>query len=399
MSTHPEKTAEAMEPSASTGSSGVVYRMELDGFDELLAELEGLGYEVLGPTVQDGAITWGKVARRSDLPVGLTDVQEGGKYRVAPLGAPLYFGYAVGPRSLKNYLYPSRRLLFRVEGTRGEFHVEIPESDIPAYAFVGVRPCELAAMAIQDTVFMYGTAVESEYAARRRKAFFVTVNCTHPAATCFCASLGTGPEADAGGDIILTEVYTKEEHFFTARSVSPAGQSLLQSLGLRAATVDEIHAAAKGVDAARAMMQRALDKRELKEALYAMAQHPHWEEVSQRCLACGNCTLVCPTCFCSTVEDTISLDGTAAERWRRWDSCYSLEFSYVHGGSTRKSGAARYRQWLTHKLGSWQDQFGTVGCVGCGRCITWCPVGIDLTEEARYFQEQYRAQLCGGKTS
>ncbi|MBF0393567.1 MAG: 4Fe-4S dicluster domain-containing protein, partial [Alphaproteobacteria bacterium] len=110
-------------------------------------------------------------------------------------------------------------------------------------------------------------------------------------------------------------------------------------------------------------------------------EHPRWDEVAKRCLTCGNCTMVCPTCFCTTVDDVTDLGGTRTERVRSWDSCFTLDFSYIHGGSVRNEGSSRYRQWITHKLSSWHDQFGSSGCVGCGRCITWCPVGIDITEE------------------
>ena len=119
----------------------------------------------------------------------------------------------------------------------------------------------------------------------------------------------------------------------------------------------------------------------MQELLQGNLEHPRWDDVAERCLTCGNCTMVCPTCFCTTVEDHSDLAGRRAERKRRWDSCFTMDFSYIHGGSVRDQARSRYRQWMTHKLASWIDQFGTSGCVGCGRCITWCPVGIDITEE------------------
>jgi ferredoxin len=128
-------------------------------------------------------------------------------------------------------------------------------------------------------------------------------------------------------------------------------------------------------------MTRAVRTEGIRELLAATLDHPRWDDVASRCLTCTNCTLVCPTCFCSTVEDVTDLTGRTAERWRRWDSCFTLGHSYLHGGSVRSTARDRYRQWLTHKLGTWIDQFGHSGCVGCGRCITWCPVGIDITEE------------------
>ena len=130
-------------------------------------------------------------------------------------------------------------------------------------------------------------------------------------------------------------------------------------------------------------MGREMNTDGIHDLLLANLEHPRWEEVAGRCLTCGNCTMVCPTCFCTSVEDTSDLAGVSAERSRRWDSCFTMDFSYIHGGSVRASPKSRYRQWMTHKLATWWDQFGSSGCVGCGRCITWCPVGIDITEEVR----------------
>ena len=148
-----------------------------------------------------------------------------------------------------------------------------------------------------------------------------------------------------------------------------------------ASSADE-REAARVVEHAATDMGRTMETGDIRELLLGNLEHPRWEEVSDRCLTCGNCTLVCPTCFCHSVDDVTDLASGEAERTRRWDSCFNLEHSYIHGGSVRTSGRSRYRQWMTHKLATWIDQFGTSGCVGCGRCITWCPVAIDITEEA-----------------
>ena len=118
--------------------------------------------------------------------------------------------------------------------------------------------------------------------------------------------------------------------------------------------------------------------------------HPRWKDVARRCLTCGNCTMVCPTCFCTTVEDASDLSGQRVSRSQRWDSCFDLQFTNLHGGSIRSSTQSRYRQWISHKLSTWHDQFGGSGCVGCGRCIVWCPVGIDITAEAMALHDEAR---------
>jgi ferredoxin len=179
---------------------------------------------------------------------------------------------------------------------------------------------------------------------------------------------------------VLTEILDGE-HRFLAVAASDRGAELLAAVAHRPAHADDEAAAAHVTATATAHMGRTIDTDGLPELLAGTLEHPRWDDVAARCLACANCTLVCPTCFCTDTEDVTDLTGDHAERWRRWDSCFSLEFSYVHGGTVRTSTRARYRQWLTHKLGTWWDQFGTSGCVGCGRCIAWCPVGIDLTAE------------------
>ncbi len=350
----------------------------------LLEALKKKGFQVIGPTVRDGAIIYDKLADLKDLPVGWTDVQSGGHYALEKRKDEALFGYNVGAQSWKSYLHVPRANLWA--GKRDGMKSIDVDHEAPKLAFFGVRACELKAIAIQDQVLLKGPYVDPAYAARRKAIFIVAVNCGEAGKTCFCASMQTGPQAEGDFDLSLTEVLEKGKHRFIVEAGSKRGQDLLKDLPHREATADDVAAADRAIAHATASMGKTLKTDGIKEALYAGAEHPRWDEVAKRCMSCANCTFVCPTCFCMTVEDTTDLAGATAQRARRWDSCFTLDFSYIHGGSVRSSVKARYRQWLTHKLGAWHDQFGQSGCVGCGRCITWCPVGIDITEEAAAIQ-------------
>jgi formate hydrogenlyase subunit 6/NADH:ubiquinone oxidoreductase subunit I len=278
--------------------------------------------------------------------------------------------------------------LWSAERKDGSFHILKDEAPPKRpFAFLGVRACDLAAIAVQDRVLTEDQYGDPIYAARRRGAFVIAVQCMQAAATCFCASMGTGPQVNHGFDLVLTELIHQGSHSFLARAGSERGIDLLAELDTTPATDENLKQAESGVEDAARQQVRHIDTVGIKELLYQNFEHPRWDNVAERCLTCANCTMVCPTCFCTTVEDVSDVTGDHAERWRHWDSCFTLSFSYIHGGSVRASAKSRYRQWMTHKLASGIDQFGTSGCVGCGRCITWCPVGIDITEEARAIRE------------
>ncbi len=358
--------------------SGVI---EPEVLEDLVTGLVDRGFRVVGPTVRDGAIVYDEIASADQLPAGWTDRQEPGSYRLERRADDARFGWAVGPHSWKRFLLPPVVRLWRAR-TDGKGGLEVEEEPGPdrPYAFVGVRPCDLAAIKTQDRVLLGGRYADRDYAARREGTFVVAVNCGEPAGTCFCVSMGTGPRADSGFDLGLTEIL-EGGHRFLVEAGSPRGEELLASLPRREATSDDVSASHRVTDEASRRMGRSVDTTDLRDLLSSNLDHPRWNDVAGRCLTCGNCTLVCPTCFCTAIEDTSDLAGTETERTRVWDTCFSVEYSYVHGGSVRPSDRSRYRQWLTHKFGTWHDQFGESGCVGCGRCITWCPVGIDVTEE------------------
>jgi ferredoxin len=359
------------------GERAILPREQLSA---LLGTLRELGYTLVGPTVREGAIVYAEIAGADDLPSGWTNVQEAGTYRLARRDDPALFGYAVGPHSWKQFFFVPRLRLWSARRDGTSFTIEPATGPPPRLALIGARSCDLHAIAVQDRTFLGGTHRDADYAARREGVFVVAVNCGQAGGTCFCVSMGTGPRATAGFDLALTELHDPS-HRFVVEVGSEAGAGVLVRLGVAAATEADCGAADAVVERTARSMGRTLDTHDIKELLYRNYEHPRWDDVASRCLTCANCTLVCPTCFCATVEDTSDLTGEHAERWRTWDSCFTLDHSYIHGGSVRTSPRARYRQWLTHKLATWIDQFGTSGCVGCGRCITWCPVGIDLTEE------------------
>lgn len=359
---------------AATGARRV---MDVSGLDALIAALAAEGREVLGPVKRDGAILYEEITSSADLPKGWVDAQAGGSYRLRQEGEA-YFGATLGPSSWKRILHPPKQPIWRTEGT-GEATRIVPEPlDTTRRAFIGARACDLAAIAVQDRVLTEGPYRDPHYAARRENLFIVAVNCTRSADTCFCTSMGTGPEARKGHDIALTELAGGR---FLAEAATEAGAALLAALpGAAATEADEAEAGAGIAHAAE--QQRRIDTERLPELLKDRPDHPRWSEVAQRCLNCANCTMVCPTCFCTSVDEVTSLEGPETARVNTWASCFTTEFSHVHGGAVRKGAKSRYRQWMTHKLATWVDQFGEMGCVGCGRCITWCPVGIDITEEA-----------------
>jgi NAD(P)H-flavin reductase/Pyruvate/2-oxoacid:ferredoxin oxidoreductase delta subunit len=374
----PAGTAVAAPPAPIASGGGVgpwfLARANLGVLIDLLRED---GRTVIGPTVVDGAITMAEIRSVDELPAGVGDEQVPGRYRLVQHGDRRVFDFAVGPTSPKRWTFPPVVPLNvgRRDGRAVSF--EPSPLDAPRLALLGVRACELAALGIQDRVFLGGPYTDEDYRTRRRNALVVAVNCTSAASTCFCTSMGTGPEARGGYDLVLTEL----DEGFVIRAGSPDGADLVARMPVRGADAGQMLRAAESVGKVAATMGDPVPTAGLHDRLLAQFDSAHWARIAERCLSCANCTMVCPTCFCSSVTQRSDLDGDVSTSERVWDFCFTAGFAKVAGGSFRSRPRDRYRQWLTHKFATWVDQFGTFGCVGCGRCVAWCPVGIDIRAE------------------
>jgi len=350
----------------------------------LISSLQGSGYQTVGPRVRDNAITYASINSLEDLPQGYISEQERGHYRLIRAEHERYFDAAPGPDSWKKFLFPPRSRLFEANRENGRWRTSLPAEEPPKYAFIGVRPCELAAIGVQDRVFMRDDFVDPIYKSRRENVLLIAVSCTHPNSTCFCTSMGSGPKATSGFDLSFTEL----DDAFLVEVGSESGSIAIQPLELERTIAYRLQLADAELQNAERSIQRRIENTTLlPDMLLENLDHPLWDQVGARCLSCTNCTQVCPTCFCWDVEDLTDLSGNHTRRERVWDSCFNPSYSAQAGGNTRPTTKSRYRQWLAHKLGSWVVQFGESGCVGCGRCITWCPAKIDITEEIHNFQE------------
>jgi len=350
-------------------------REEIQG---LLDVLRREGYRCVGPQVRDGAIVYDDLDSVAQLPRGIRQHQEPGSYRLENGDGPRCFAWANGPQALKPYLFAPHESLWKVtRDADGRLAFTAIPPKAQAVAFFGARACDIAALQLQDRHFLDATTPDAAYAARRNGLLLIAVNCTHPADTCFCSSTGDGPRVpDDGADIVLSEL---DEGFVVAEG-SERGAAIVAQLATELVAETQVRDADDQITAA-AVQQRRLPSGDLNALLKERLEHPRWHAVAERCLSCGNCTSVCPSCFCFGEQDAPTLKGEASTHERSWDSCFTRTHSYIHGHVVHTGTRERYRQWLTHKLGTWHDQYGRSGCVGCGRCVSWCPVGIDITHE------------------
>ena len=361
--------------------SGGLYRGSLGELRKLFNTLRVRGYRVIGPKLEDGVIRLRELTSFDQIPYGWGDVQAPGTYRVVRGGS-----FRVGPDSPKRFLYPPKLELFRI---RPDWSVEYPRERFAPTAFFAIRPCDLASIAVMDRV--QGTSGDPHYLGLRGELALIVENCVEPGDTCFCATMGTGPEARDGFDVAFTRL---GDDLVVFRPGSDLGVELLSCLNLEPADDSTLRTYYEALREAEARARAPFDLSRLPDELELGLDSPVFKEVAERCFGCAGCNMICPTCFCFDVIDEPLLEGGAV-RYRVWDGCIAYSYAEVAGGNFRRDLWARYRHWVLHKFAYWVRQFGVFGCVGCGRCVTWCPAGVDLRDVIRRVVEWVRSRGGG----
>ncbi len=340
-------------------------------------------YKLVGPRVENDVIVLTEMDFH-DIPAGYKDLHGKGVYRLSGNKDSNTFSFSLGPDSFKRFLSPPVREIFAFKKSKKGISANVSSKEEKPTAFIGMRACDISALKLYDKVFLEGPVRDTGYDSLKRNSLIIAVNCLYPNGNCFCDSLGTGPEVRDGFDLAITEI----QDSFLLETGSSKGSEILNGLTIEEVSDKEMDEKNSRTEDCKKTIKRHIKVNDLPWVIYRNPEHPRWTDVASRCLACGNCTQVCPTCFCNSSYDRLELSGISKKsreisgnKVRAWDSCFSKNFARVHGGNFRPSRRARYRHWMTHKLAYWIEQFGSPGCVGCGRCITWCPVGIDITEE------------------
>jgi len=281
----------------------------------------------------------------------------------------------------KKFLIPPRETIFTFQGEKISKIEDLISGE--KQILLGVHACDLSSFIFQDKVFL-GFRSDPRYLRRRNNFLIFALTCKKVYDTCFCQSMGTGPVAPPGYDVLMTDIGGR----YLIEAATVEGQELLKPLGLPQATLEDFEAKRECLEILKGQFKRTIDRVRMVQLAYNSQEQSVWKKYGDICLACGQCAMVCPTCFCFDVRDKVDISLGSGERYREWDVCLLLEFAEVAlGGNFRAPRSARLRQFMCHNLSYGTMQYNMTKCVGCGRCIRACPVHIDITEIARELKE------------
>jgi ferredoxin len=330
-----------------------IFVMEKKDFPSFIEELRK-EYEFIGPVRKGKSYIFDKISDEKEISLD-------------------YDTTILPPKKL--FFLPEEKLFSFLRKEKGRVDIKEEEKEAKRALF-GVHPCDVKALLLLDQV-MKGDFLDPYYVKRRQKTILIAMNCTQPRENCFCTSFDTGPELKEGYDLLLTDLDRK----YLVEVGTLDGKRLLERVKTSKAGKGDVKKKKQKIEGAREKIKKKIETEGLEADLKKNFNHEKWKEVKDKCLFCGSCTHVCPTCFCYNVSDFNAHTLKSGERIRNWDSCLTLEFAEVAlGGNFRKDREARIKQRIYHKLAYFKEQFGSFGCVGCGRCIDTCVKDIDITE-------------------
>jgi len=303
-------------------------------------------------------------------------VKKGDVILIREIHAPseMVLQYANAKDSPKSVFFPERETLFRYRTEKGKVEVDVPSGRDRGQVVFGIRPCDARGLLLLDKV-LGGEYRDPYYFDKRADTVVVSLGCAYPHASCFCLSVGGGPCSAEGSDLLLLDLGDR----YLAEAVSEKGSALLEDRAFEKSDEESLAFAKKIKRESEASMKPVAMKENLEEHLERLFNDPVWRDLTETCLGCGICTYLCPTCYCFDLCDEAA--GQAGERIRVWDSCqFPLFTQQASGFNPRPTVKERFRQRIMHKFSYLPKTQAMLGCVGCGRCVTECPVNLDIRE-------------------
>jgi sulfhydrogenase subunit beta (sulfur reductase) len=290
-------------------------------------------------------------------------------------GREAFLTFTATVMSPKEILLPQSETLFTYSSTDSAADLEVPSGREKPRLIFGIHPCDVKSLVFLDRIFNEEEYKDVYYLERRKGMVVVSMGCIKPRLTCFCTSVGGGPFSTEGSDLQLVDIGDE----YVVQVLSDKGEKLLGKARLEDAGEDKVSLMRRVAEDAEASMAPKLNIDGLKEKLDKMFDDPIWDVLTEKCLSCGVCTYLCPTCYCFDIVDEARVSG--GERIRLWDSCqFPLFTLQASGENPRPTSKERYRQRIMHKFSYLIDNCGRIGCVGCGRCVTECPVNLDIRQ-------------------
>jgi len=282
--------------------------------------------------------------------------------------------------SPKDLFFPQTEDVFRFSTEGKEFEVKEKHSPSSKKVIFGLRACDIRSLRLLDLVFAEGEYRDEAYTGRRNKNILITWSCTEPEETCFCTSFDSDPGRPEFGDILAIDL--KDGLILEAQS--EVGEEILDKADdlLRSAVQNQIKKAERLQLEAKDKVALEVGLDNIKNELSDRFDDPIYEKYASRCLGCGICTYLCPTCHCYDLEsETWGQEGL---RYRCWDSCMFSNYTRLAGGENpRPTKTERLRNRFLHKLQYFPEMYEQYGCTGCGRCLKYCPVSVDITKFIR----------------